>query len=782
MSMLDNIGRFLGADEGTEQKVDDDDLSPEKHLEAAREGKSKLLSMAPGTLAKFVKRRWDGYDKDARRVQTQLKVNHLRFEGNQFAQVHPENENRVYTPNAVERRMPPTINRIRRAVHRYQAQVTADEPIIEGVPAAHTDEARDAAEAATSGLRGEWHRLRLNRHLQRTVQIAGVMRSGFWFFEWDKYSGGKTPAMKFFTHDETGDRELKFVDSSGEPVDEPEEAAYIWEGNLTAEVLTPFNVRWSGGNTAHEAEEVLVAKLVTLRKVYEMDPSARKAKVSQLVGQVPAEAEQWLHDIRGAGGFRSFRTAFDGDNFEAMDGTSLEDGDSLLDAPVMLIHYFRPKCKAHPKGFHAVAAGKHLMYSGKLKFGVVPVAQFRLLDDHADPLGLGLVDLLKDPQELLDFVNTQVLRWLQSLKRRWFVPMGSSVKTRDLMNPTQSVITFNPNAGAPVPEQHGELPHSLTDWVDRFDQSFDDELGIHDTMQGKHVPGVSSGRHAEALRSGDETVLGLTRTQIEEGLVHSGKIILGAMRKEWSKERKVQFFDNREYIEIALSRTDFGETNEVRLKKGTLLMLTPAQKLETLFSYAEMGLVTGRELRKLAPLTDVAGVSITEDPHYIRARRQNSKFLAGPPDELVSAREKYEEEIALLGKQMEDVQRAIGIVGGLPEPNEEASNDLRIATETIERELAEVETEWAKSLAKFSPTLEEWEAIPEIAQIHVEEHTAALAQDKAQRFPTWWTEQFSAHSMGHVQHMSPPQPGQGQQQGGAPAPGTPVEEQGGRQL
>ena len=121
------------------------------------------------------------------------------------------------------------------------------------------------------------------------------------------------------------------------------------------------------------------------------------------------------------------------------------------------------------------------------------------LDEIADRQGVGLIDLLKDPQELLDFVNGHILRYLQSMKRRWFVPMGSNVSARDLLSPTRSIIQFNSKAGTPIPEQHPQLPRDFSEWADRFDELFDDMSGIHDTTQGKHVPGVTSGRHAEAL-------------------------------------------------------------------------------------------------------------------------------------------------------------------------------------------------------------------------------------------------------------------------------------------
>lgn len=742
--------------EGIEHEEEEKD--PDRELTDAREALPFLLGAPMGVVAKHVKDRWERHEKQARQIQAELKVNHLRYSGVPFAQVHPNDPTDTYVPRGARQRLPPSINKIRRAVHRYMAQVTADEPIIEGVPADHSDDARDAAEASTAALRGEWHRMHLHRRLQRAVHFSNIYRSGFWFFDYDVRAGGKVKAEKFREDPETGERVLQFVNSAGEFVDDPEEAADIWQGDITCEVMNPMNVRWSGSDYAHEADELMVGKILTLRQAYEMEPKLREVKISKLVAGTPPRAEEWLNDIRGAGGTASRKPQFDDEDID-VDGRGVDDGDSILDASVMLIHYFRKPGRQYENGVHALLVGEHLIHRGPLRYGVMPIAHFKTIDDPSDPLGFGVVDMLKDPQELLDFVNGQVLRWLQTLKRRWFVPVGSNVNARDLLSETRSIISYHPNGGAPTPETPGELPQSLGDWVDRFGEAFDDEMGIHDTMQGKHVPGVSSGRHAEALRSGDETVLGLTRTQIQVGLEAAGRIILEMVKKEWTVERRVSYFDGREYLDAAFSATDFGSTSQVRLKRGTLLMLTPAQKLETLFGYVEMGALSVAELRRLAPISDTAGISVTEDPHYKRARRQNALFLSGPPEALRQARDEYEAAMQSVEGDLQFIQRAAAL-GAVGTPD--AAQDAQVAQQAAMRIAQEAELAWQQALQQYGPTSRAWEhQNVEVAQSHALEHMQALASEKVARLPPWWVDHFEQHTLEHlqaVQAMTQPAP------------------------
>lgn len=740
-------GKTKDPEDGIEQaEVPGQELTADRELSEARSGKPTLLDAPEASVAKVIRKRWDRHDTGVKKLLAQLKVNFMRHQGHTFAQIHPEDPNRVYVPAGSKQRLPPSINKIRRTVHRYMAQVTADEPVIEGVAASHSDTSRDAAEAATSVLRGEWFRMKLHNELQRTTQLAAVFRSAFWFFEYDGTAGGRVKAQKFFA-DEQGQRYLGFVNNRGEEVPEEENAAEIWQGDTKLHVLSPTQVRWEGARYAHDASEVLVGMLVPLRDLYESQPNLREVKLCELLSDVPPDAENWISDLTAER--PKAQDAYRDDDL-GLTGADLDEEDTKLDAKVFVLHYFVKANRRYPKGFHGTLAGKYLAFRGELRYGVIPVAHFKLLDDLADKYGLGLVDLLRDPQELLDFVNGQILRYLQSLKRRWFVPMHSGVKARDLMNPTRSMIEYNPQAGKPEPETQQEIPNSLVNWVDRFERAYDDESGIHDIMQGKQVPGVTSGRHAEALRSGDETILGLTRTQLQAALEYAGRIILEISKVEWTRPRRVQFFEGREYVDEAFASTDLGDCSRVQLQKSTLLMLTPAQKLESITNWAKLGWVSADEVRRLAPLGDTAGFSLSEDPHYRRARRQNTKFLAGPPAELLKARDSFVRESEALEQQVSQINDMLGM--------QVDPETVQVALQAPQQHLQAAQQEWQQTLQQYAPSHRTWEDDPGIARIHAVEHMIALASDKCDRFPEWWVEMFEQHAKLEWQVANPQAP------------------------
>jgi hypothetical protein len=155
--------------------------------------------------------------------------------------------------------------------------------------------------------------------------------------------------------------------------------------------------------------------------------------------------------------------------------------------------------------------------------------------------------------------------------------------------------------------------------------------------------------------------------------------------------------------------------------------MTPAQKTELLFGYAEMGVLSPQELRRLAPLTDTAGVSLTESPHYIKARRENERFLEGPPQELIQMYQQIAQAAQVLQQQLPQLQQ-----------------DPQALTQATQQ-AQQMEQQWQQALMPHAFTLEPWEQAMELATIHFEEHARALAQKRTEALPEWWIALLRMH-------------------------------------
>jgi hypothetical protein len=269
-------------------------------------------------------------------------------------------------------------------------------------------------------------------------------------------------------------------------------------------------------------------------------------------------------------------------------------------------------------------------------------------------------------------------------------------------------------------------------------------------MQGKQVPGVQSGRQAEAIQSGDTTLLGLTRVQLTSGLEAAGVVLLQMVKKEWTTERRVRFIgEDRIYVDKAFVRTDFRDTADVRLDRSTLLMLTKGQILEMMFGFAEVGALTPNDLRRLAPMGDLAGISLSEDEHVMKARRENEKMLAGPTPEATEAWEEFAGEMERLKAETETVVSKQVMQPGT------ALDAVALAIQQQTEDLGE---EFDGRMADFLAIPNISELLPQFAEIHLEEHARARASIKVDRLPTWWVDWWDQnHFAVHLSAIAPPQ-------------------------
>lgn len=725
-----------------------------------------LETMEDEKLGKWIRGRWDRLNNQEEERACELKANLYRWLGYPFIQPHPTQRNRLFLPPTRKNPQPKGDNQIERGVDRYVAQVTADAPVLEAIPGpGGEDEDDDATEGATHAIRGEWQRLKNNAQLKKLMLSAAIFRSAFKHYYIEP--GPKRRATKK-RRGKAGAIEEYPVDRDGAEVDDESLAAEVGDDQLANEVLSAFQVRWTDGyNYAHDAPEVMVGRLPTLREVYQLHPEARKIKLSELLTDTPRDADEYLRDLSGKSGATAYKptTTAHAEPEEGQTGEGLEreDGESpFLDRKVFHLLYYRRKDELYPKGYRCVIVGKVAVDRGDLDaFGdIIPVAHYKILHSPIEKYGRSIVDVLRAAQDQLDFLDGHIMRWLQSLRDRYFVHTNTDVNAVDLNQPHDTII---PWSGAVAPTRVGAptMPNAIAEWHDRKQRSFDDKLGIHESGRGLHVPGVQSGQHVAQLRVGDETILSLTRDEITIGVEQEGRIILHAVRKLWSFKRQVRYFGpDKEYVARALAAADISGTADVQLVQGSLLMITPAQRSQIMSELVQTKLLQPEDVRKSLPTADIGGFSLAEDPHYMRARRQGARFLDGPPAELV-------ETLELLDTRMAALTEATQQLAGDPlllEPAVQMLEGLRAQREDL--------------IAQFDFEHHPYEEAPDIARVHFREHARALSRARVERFPEFWIQLFERHTVleGQLAGMLPAaQPAAAQQ---PPAAGAPAQQPG----
>lgn len=751
-----------------------DTAKPASETDELKEDRDLAKKKLPD-LGKHALRIWRSWDDRYARLNAELRVNFLRYKGVKNAIVHPKDQTRIWAPKSSTHFSARSFNRIERGCDIYVSQVMADDPVMQGVPKSQEDEDLDAAQAASEGVMSEWLRLELNDITTEGLIDASWARSIVLHAMWNPRSAGTKPAQMYFTDPETGEKRLDYVDQKGEK-SEKDGAAQVWMGNIEVEKLLLFHVRCTEGvRYIHDAPEILIGRLVPLRKVFEMYPELEEEELSKLLGSRPEGLENYLEDYSGEGKRTTEQIVGDTGSFAAL--SSDTDRNRLLDSKVFFLVYYRAKDRTYRDGYWCHVFGSGCVPEkgrGTLrKWGRrPPVAHLRFMYDSAHVGGRSLVDVLRHKQDAIDFVETQVMNWIKSMKAR-FAVHALTVVNKDQLRSEQDDIVYYSGPTAPGQLQPAQMPPSLTTWHERWTGAFSDDLGVHGVSRGLHVPGVQSGAHVEALQAADQTILALTRKPMIAYFRQLSRVILAGMKGYWKEERLVSLYGkDRPYVARAFSATDFGDTEDVVLSAGSFLMLTPSQRSQIMVGLVETGAFSPEEIRRNMPTQDVGGFELRESPFYQRARRENELFLAGPPEKLQAERRKVEKENQRIQDSLARVMERANMAMTMGDQFGQA--ETQRAIQEIQAAAQAVSQRWSSTLAPYLPEIMPFETGTGIGQVHADEHFRALSRSRAERirsrFP-WWYGAFLEHAMAHMPpQQAPAQPAAAPEQGQPAAP------------
>lgn len=735
--------------------------------DAIKEDQS-ITTMSPKELGEHAIRTWQQLEPSHKRYNREMKINYATWRGIKFAQVHPTKPDQIYVPPAPHSFESQSFNEIERAVDRYVTQILADDPVMIAQPKKQTDDSSDAAEAATMAIEGEWDRMNIETLVFNMFLDSCIFRSSYAHIFWNPRST-TTAATKFEKDEKDGTRTLEFVDSKGEVVADRKDAARIAQGNLEVEKIPAFWIRHTKGQTIAESEEITVGRFISLRKGVDMYPELKNVDIGKLVHKPAGASLDELEDYTG----KSDKTA---SQVIAQDSSSmgtvgdLEDQrksdqlEKLLNQRIFFLIYYRRRNRGAENGVWAHVFGNAVVPKeghGTLKKwkGDPPVVQLRCLYDPVSEKGRSLVDVLKSKQDILDFLETQFLDWMTTLKTRWLVHTLTAVSPDALKNSQHEDVIYYDGPQTPVQTTAPQFPSALFQMLSAFLGRFEDASGMHGPTKGQHVAGVQSGAHVQALQAADQNVLSMSRRELKPFLERLSELLLKGMQAYWTEQRQVTFFGrNRMFIQRAFQGTDFEGVERVRLAPGSLLMITPAQRSAIMNQLVELQVFDAMDLRRLYPTSEVGGFRLQEDPHWQKARRENEFFKAGPPAAVMKSWKAFEKEVKAIQTDMQenirDTQKQQEELADNPQAAQGMSRGLEEIQQQFDRLIESAQSQFQAFLTTFIPEILPHEQAIEISVMHFEEHARALSTEKMARlkrkFP-WWFDALQRHARQHAE-------------------------------
>jgi hypothetical protein len=620
-----------------------------------------LLSGDPERVAAHLKKLWETQRPLVARHLAQCRVNELRRKGITNVRLNFD-EKDGWGHYAVPGASPdiiPTFNKGAALCRRLTGLMFADPPAPEVTPPPGADTQDRARVEFTirvlEDIQGE-NQLDTPRKLRRAFDRASNGGSAFLHYYVDPYGGGREPirveAAPFARHIEEatlnpdtgapwsptqaavfrgeewdGEYAERFVRQDGSLTESESEAATRWAPALKSEVVDSRNVRF----IPHTAEDIWSADAVMIGS---MPPWGEvKARYAEELGEIsPAERDALLnwkpedwYDLQSSG------------------RASADTNEVADERPCFVLEVYHTACARYPQGARViVVGGRRVVHrdtwgsevEGRWETHLIPLSQVKHLSEGDDePMGHGMMEILGPGNELLAAVLGSFLDYLDDLNnRKTFVPTTSTVRLEAYAARGKRFIPFTPGGGQPVTEQTPPYPREGFNALSLIPQWMDSASGLEQAAQGVEDPSVQSGTHAQTIIGQVHAGLSELKQNVMRAYVRACQIELQLIRAYYTVPRILQWDSaDGEYRAKAWMGADLISSRDIKIRKGTMTMLTPEQKAQMAMGMAGQGMLPVHRARALLAAGVGPAVGIQNDPHLMRVQRQIAKWSDGAP-------------------------------------------------------------------------------------------------------------------------------------------------------
>jgi hypothetical protein len=622
--------------------------SDEKYGDSDPEPGKLLTEKDEAEVAKEALKIWEAKDDIMKRRIAQWEVNELRRAGWKNVQLRQETDDlswKAWMPPNAEH-MPDALSAMNKAAslcRKYVSIMLADPPAPLAVPTSGEDEDRDAAEFATRVLEDLQSPAKLNtpKNIRRAFDRASTYGSGFIRYYIHPTAGGKKPIEiscgPLATSVEDAligpdgqpwpELTTKFVMPDGTLTDIEAEAATKFIPGIKTEILTGKNVRFIP-HTAEDISEADGLQVATFRAYGE---------IRKMFGlELSEEEEEELFRFQP----KDYKHIASKEERRTLKSPPKDDDEKLV---FVLTTYYKA-CDEYPKGVYVVSLGNvkapiKTEWVGEDSDGkeislMLPLAQFKQwAEGTGDPYGFGMMDLIGEGNEirahmigaLMDHID-----WM--LSRKIFLPITGTITAKDLRLPGRTPIPIMPGM-KPEYENIPGFPVEAMNLIGMTEKEMENDTSLGQVAQGLESSQVQSGRHAQAILSQVHAGLSEIRQNLEEGYIRASQIELQLVRVSVDSPTRIGWVgEDGAYKERRWTASDLRQTTDVRLKPGSLSMLSPIQKAALAEQYAQFGIITQEDLRDMISGELGGTLGLQDDAFVLRVRRQLATWLEGPPE------------------------------------------------------------------------------------------------------------------------------------------------------
>ena len=312
-------------------------------------------------------------------------------------------------------------------------------------------------------------------------------------------------------------------------------------------------------------------------------------------------------------------------------------GNGEMDDFVTIKEYYENPSIEHANGRFIIYTEEHLLYTGELPYGKIPIAKF---DDLFIPdrfWGMSTVEQLIPLQTEYNRTRSQILENRNLMSNpKWVAPRDAIQDVDSISAEPGEIIYYNAIQGIapPSPMQMPSPPSYVFAQEDRILQDMMSVSGISDVNLRSNPPaGVESGRAMALLAEKDETRMAPTIQSWENCMAFSGRCAIELVKYHYQEERAIRVTgaDNTARL-LYLKGADLSSPEDIDVTIGQGLGFSRLARIELLLEMFDRGIMQDpNKLLNLLEFGDDKDLYEEQNMDKNNAAMENIQMSQGQP-------------------------------------------------------------------------------------------------------------------------------------------------------
>ena len=504
----------------------------------------------------------------------------------------------LYVPPAPYWRSRPIINKVRPAILKRQAKLTAQKPSVTVIPATNDDRDLFAAQAGEQIWEAEYKAKKISWVLRRTMWWTTIAGTGFMKSFWDPTKADPGSGLQ--------------------GLDQP--------GDICIDPVTPFHL-FAPDFRAEGVEDqpyLIQAQLKSREAVQLMFPGLNITGGER--GQADILDDTWLNLI----------------------GASTQTDKKQV---LCLEVWVKPGAvQLFPQGAMFTIVGDQVvqgMEGWPYEHGMFPYAKFDDIPSGKFYSDSSIIDMIPIQREINRTHGQIIENKNRMAKLQLIAPKGSVDASKITTEPGQ-VIFYNPGLQPPQPMPVQSMPGYVMQELDRLQIEFDNISGQHEISRGQTPPGVTAGTAIAYLQEQDDSILAHTFDSLEEGLEKVAHMTLAYVRQFWTIPRMMRTVGNDGAFDVlTLKGSDLRSNNDIRVEAGSSLPTSKAARMAFIMDLMKMQFIPPDKGLQLLEMGGVQKLYENIQRDAKQAQRENTKMAAATEEAVQQYTEGISQEMQM---------------------------------------------------------------------------------------------------------------------------------------